>query len=223
MELDPERMLIELSEGKQLDPDALAEMVSCLESIDAVALGRLPSVDQVYSYLVVLGKLGNREYRRILERYLEAEDCLTVSLILDTLCTDWGLTDEYLEHVLKFALRVTWDEDSDVQESAIKILGEYLAENFDPSQPAKMKHYRVLELLYSIFLDDTAGDYTRQVAYCALLRSMQVPLEQLPGECTILELSEDSTDLDQEVLARCREILSEPPRESPPAGKRDRG
>lgn len=209
MELDAEQLLAEISDGKEIADEQIRHIVECLESVETEELVRMPSIDELYSYLLVIGKLKRFEHRAILERYLDATDVLTVSRVLETLCLDWGQTEEYLERVINFALGVGWDSDDDVRLSAIRVLGEYVEGSCRTEQAQQLKaaHRQVVELLIGIFEDQDADSWTRQAAYAALCRAAGIDWEELPGECVALDLAEGSEDIRWDLLAQCRKSL----------------
>ncbi len=207
-------MLLALSEGGALAENELREVLAVLESAESKDFACGPSVDDVYECLLVLGKTKLSQYRRIIEKFLEAEDALTVALVLETLCLRWELTAEYLEQVISFALGAPWDKDEDVRQTALKILGEYMYANrreaaLVPAALPKSKLHllHVLDLLRSVFADEEAQQWTRQSAYYALCRAAGRNWDELPPECKALDLSAESADLDQDVLRYVAELL----------------
>jgi hypothetical protein len=213
--MDTEKMLFTLSEGKPLLAEEIAEVTELLEGSEGIAGGRGFSVDDVYSCLLVVGRGKLFDYRHVVEQYLQAEDALTVALVLEMLCLDWGFVEEYLEQVISFALGVPWDEDEDVRQTALKILGEYLfasepsrrdkAEAQDEIKLARRRH--VLDLLVCVFQDEAAEQWTRQASYYALCRAYGKKWEEIPPECVMLDLKIGSADLDQKVLDYVAQFL----------------
>ena len=220
MDLDAEKLLVDISDGKEIPEEHISYVVDCLNAVDTTDLGRVPSIDAVYAYLVVIGKLRRFEHRPILERYLDANDVLTVSQVLETLCLDWGGTAEYLERVFNFALGVGWDYDDDVRLSAIRILGEFIAasgakaSSQRPAQEIGDSHLQVFELLLGVFDDKDAESWTRQQAYFSLCRGLGKQWSELPGECVNLDLSAGSEDVDWQLIDQCRELLNSSSSES---------
>ncbi|MCB0322044.1 MAG: hypothetical protein KDD69_00680 [Bdellovibrionales bacterium] len=200
---DPEKLLLRLSDGDGLSREEIDEIVELLRQLESEDIGRKLSVDDVYSYLVVLGRAEQKQYRHVIEKFLDVRDALTVALVLETLCLRWDCTDEYLERVVSFALGVAWDEDQDVQQAAIKILGEFLHTAIGVDATALGDRQReVLELLLNLLRDDSLEHWTRQSSYFALCRAAGKDWEELPNDCVLLDLTEGSTDLDHEVLER---------------------
>ena len=206
-QIDPEKMLISINSGQGITDNELKKVATLLESVDENLEGIGLSVDDIYSLLLVIARARAEQYRYLFERFLESKDAFTVSMILETLCLDWGYTEEYLERILNFALSVSWDEEDDVQLMAVKILGEYLhselhikknkgTENKDLSKWVQP----VMELLYGVFCDGNAQNWVRQGAYYALCRAYGRQWAELPGECAVLELVEGSVDIDWGML-----------------------
>ncbi len=216
--IDPEKLLLRISQGEELSSEEVAEITEVFRSLEIEDIGRSRSVDEVYSFLVVVGRARLIELQHLIEKSLDVRDALTVALVLETLCLEWEKTGEYLERVINFALGVAWDEDQDVQQVAIKILGEYL-QQFLPailSQDVKSlsaSQHRVLDLLMSIFEDESLESWTRQSAYYSLCRSYGKDWEVIPSECVQLEFSHDSKDVEWGMIDELKELLSQPPLE----------
>ncbi len=209
--MDPEKLLLQISNGKTLSPEEVEELIHLLEGA-AVGdeLRRDISLDDVYSYLVVLGRAKCTRARHVLERYLEMRDPLTVALVLEVLCLEWGFTEEFLERVVNFAVGVAWDYDEDVKQTALKILGEYLLtslrsrkENDGAMLP---REQRVIDLLFTTFDDQAGKIWCRQAAYFALCRAGGLSWEELPGECTSLDFSSRKGEVRYDVLDRLRAL-----------------
>ncbi len=214
--IDPEKLLVQLSDKGTLDPEIIDHIAELLKEDSTEGKPRGLSVDDRYSYLVVLRKAGAVQHRRVLEFYLDTQDPLTAALVLETLALDWGLVDEYLERVLDFALGVSWDEDQDVQQSAIKILGEFLfsslpessLESPDDSSLDKSQA-RVMSLLLSLFQDDHCEHWVRQAAYFSICRAAKTEWESLPPECAQLNFDSGSSDIDQKILQICQTLVAQ--------------
>lgn len=208
---DPEKLLLDINEGKTLSAGELSTIAAVLVDQSKKILTRDFSVDDVYSYLLVLGRAKCFEYGHVLESFLDVEDPLTVALVLEILCLDWGKSEEYLERVINFALGASWDEDEDVRQTALKILGEYLYEKLPKQQKGDVPTVirQVLELLYSTFCDEDAEQWSRKSAYTALCRARKKKPEQLPAECSLLSFEPQSPDIDWEVIRQIEDFLSE--------------
>jgi hypothetical protein len=211
--LDPEEQLVKLNSGGRLDETELDEVLALLESTDVQELGRKLSADDIYSLLLVIGRTKDTRYRGLLERYLDAKDALTVSLVLEILCLQWGPIEECLEWLLDFALGSAWDDEDDVRQTALRILGDYLCRELPKNAvPAKTKKkdpraLKVLGLVVSIFEDDTLERATRQAAYYSLLRASGISWENVPSEFARLDLNPGSKDIDWELLSRLKNML----------------
>ncbi len=208
--IDPERLLFRLNSGEQLKAEELEAVVTMLQSVEDPNQIRALSIDDIYSLLLVIGRARSYEHRHLLETHLESKDPATVSLVLDILCNSWQLTAEYLERLLSFSLGVSWDTDEDVRQTAIRALGEYL---FDAQTNPDFKIFsapqrRVLELLLGIFEDSSVDQWSRQITYFALCRAARLDWEQIPSECSRLNLEDDSEEIDREMLARLKKELA---------------
>lgn len=213
---DAEELLLKIHSGRKLKPAELEEVVYLLETTQLHELGRKLSVDDVYALLLVLGKTKERRYRPMLEKYLDAQDALTVSQVLETLCLEWGPIEEYVERLLIFALGNSWDEDGDVQAQALKILGEHLYDvlgkkrgKVDPQHKSSSRPAQIVSLLLGVLRDENAERAVRQSAYFSLCRAYGKPWEEIPSEFARLDLSPDSEDLDREVLGFLERFVAE--------------
>src|SRR5690348_10526992 len=59
-----------------------------------------PDTDR-YILLYLLGRGGNASYKLVVEPYLEGPDDMLARLALWVLCWYWGLTSEYVDHVIR--------------------------------------------------------------------------------------------------------------------------
>ncbi len=208
VEMDPERLLLKLSSGKRLTAAEVAGVVELLESASEES-----GLDDSYSCLLIVGRAGLKEHRRLVERYLDTKDPLTVSLALEILCLQWHATEDYLERALDFALGVSWDTDDDVRGMSLRVLGEYLRESWDGHIPESCsdKQLKVLGLVLSVFEDEALDPLVRQSAYNSLCRAAGKEWEELPSECVLLNFESGSTDVDWPMIERLRQLsLSSP-------------
>lgn len=206
--MDPEKLLVKVSLGKKLAPEELENILQAFDELWADKFSRLGAVDDAYNLVHLLSRAGDAQHAYLIERCLEAKDPLLVSLTLETLCLTWGLGAAYLERVMSFALGESWDYDEDVRHVAIKILGEYLREQF--SRDAKVEKAanwynqivgQALELLFSILNEEKTERLTRQSAYRALARAAGKSWEELPSELAHLDFSGEKKNLDEKMLA----------------------
>ena len=206
--MDPEKLLVKISLGKKLSEKELDDLRDALERIELKHLGKAGLMDQAYALVHLISKAGLKQFAYLIEPYLEAKDSLLVALVLETLCLQWKEREGYIERVIDFALGSGWDEDEDVRETALKILGEYLRETLPASggRPAE-KPRRVLELLLSTVQDSEVSDACRQSAYSALSRAAGKEWEELPSEYAALDFGPESKDLDQPMLHKLSETL----------------
>lgn len=205
-EASAESLLIKVNSGEALTDAEREHVERMLGLYFADDVIRKPCIDDVYSYLLVLGRGHATAARKIVEKFLDEKDPYTIALVLETLCLDWRETESYLERVIQFALGVSWDEDEDARQVALKVLGEYLAERI--GEQALTKHEAsVLELLLGIFSDPVTDDWTRQLAYFSLLRAAGKREEDLPSSCRMLKLGEGSQEVDWDAIIFLREKL----------------
>ena len=216
--LDPDRLLLKLSDGKPLTDDELGQIKQILQGFNPRDRHCPYSQDDIYSLVKVIGKAGLRELRQVITGLLDFDDPLTISLVLEIVCLAWDGTEEYLERLLNFALGTAWDEDFDVRHTAIKVLGEHMRGILAPalgSQPKGKKkvtpaphHLHVLHLLIHIFEDGADDIWSRQVSYYALLRAAGAEWEELPAEGVVLDLAPGSKDIDNEKVQLLKSLVS---------------
>ena len=208
--MDPEKLLLRISSGEPLTQSEKKEIVELLESFHNAGQTRGLSLDEAYSFLLVIGRSHVYEYRPLIEKFLDCRDPLTVALVLEILCLEWRETAQYLERILHFALGAVWDDEDDVRHTALKILGEYLFSVYgDNKQHEKFsvsgeKEKQVLELLLSIFSDNEAETWTRHVAYRALCRAYGKDWEQIPSECQQLDFRPESREIDWKMIEQIK-------------------
>lgn len=226
---DTEHLLAKIHEGRSVNESELSHIARLLMSTKENATQKL-SVDDIYSLLSLLGATKSKKHRHLLEYYLDSDDCLTVSLVLETLCLKWEETGEYLERVIHFALGVSWDLEQDVQQTALKIVGEYLydqrhafADRLAAKQTTKRPLVKLFELLLSVFHDQKNDRFVRQTAYFSLCRATGKPWEEIPSECAVLDLTANSTDIDQTIIKTVENLISTySPSSSPPSSSPSR-
>jgi hypothetical protein len=215
---DPDQLLSKLANGKSLEAEEETQIVELLQAWGRGDSARERTLDDLYAYLVVINKANLVQHHRVLERFLDAKDALTVSFVLETLCLDWNLSAEYLERAVSFSIGAPWDSEGDAREQALKILGEHLRSQ---SLCEKVKkgaisesQERVLALLLATVEDCDNDNWVRQAAYFAICRAMGREWSELPPECSLLQFdSEDSGSddphLDKELLEKVRNICSD--------------
>lgn len=219
VEMDPERLLLKLSSGKRLTAAEIRAVVDLLEGASEES-----GLDDSYACLLIIGRAELKEHRRLVERYLEMKDPLTVSLALEILCLQWLTTEDYLERALDFALGVSWDVDDDVRGMSLRVLGEYLRSNWNGVVPSGCsdKQIKVLGLVLSVFDDDGLDPLVRQAAYNALCRAGGKEWEALPSECVLLDLAAGSSDVDWTLMDKLRQLsLSSPESPAPSSSSRN--
>lgn len=206
MGIDSDKLLEELADGGGLDQDVEHKLILMIEEAVHGKSGRQASVDDVYGYVLVLGKAKSTKAIRAFNLLIDNwRDSLTVSRVIEILCLEWDKFEDYLERVISFAVGVSWDEDEDVKQSAIRILGEYLANNIccDEEHTEALStrsslsgdQREVVLFLLRTFYDTSHESWTRQTAYTALLRASGVAEQDLPNDCVLLNFAPDSSDI----------------------------
>lgn len=177
--LDAERILFKVREGKKLSSGEVRSISKILESFSNIDRVGGPSLDEVYIWLLVLREGNVRRARYLLERFLEIPDPITVSLVLEVLCGQWGFLEDYFERVVQYALGVAWDYECDVQNTALKILGESLTQfKVGKAPEIRGREHQVLELLRATALDSELDRSVRSTAYQALCRGTGEEIEE---------------------------------------------
>ena len=217
--MDPEKLLLSINSGKGIKDDDLEEIAHILQLIEAdEKVAKRVSWDDRYNMILVVGRANAQQYRNLLEGYLDSSyDPLTVALVLEILCVEWGGTDDYLERVLTFALGVSWDEDDDVRLIAVKIIGEFIRrrlrevrrDQVDAAKELPPVLARSIELLLSLFDDTELPPWTLQGIYFALSRAAGRSWDEIPSECAALDLTEESEDIDREMLQGLQQLVSD--------------
>lgn len=193
--MDVEKLLLNINSGKDLCQKEVDEVAAFLEAIhtDERLSSRL-SLDDIYELILVLGRARARQYRHLIERYLESKDPTTVTLVLEILCLHWKEHESYLERLINFSLGVVWDTEGDVRIAALQLLGEYLRARIYTKREADLPRLEipenernqvchVIDLLLQLF-DDADEDYAiRHAAYAAMLAGAGVNRDALPTEC----------------------------------------
>ena len=207
-------MLLKIHSGKKLEPEEIAEVSDYLNAV-SVESCNAGCLEQSYSCLLVLGKAKHYSSRSLFEKFLDIADPLTVSLVLDTLCLEWGGADHYIENLLKFSFGVSWDYDEDVRETAIKILGEYVREAVlislkeiekdEDSMSLSSRHLQVLDHLLKIFSDERQNEWIRRRAYVSLCRVYGREWEDVPSDCESFDLEKNA---EQVVVDYCKRLVS---------------
>ena len=124
--------------------------------------------DDIYTLLRILGKSGNKQYRKLVEEFLYYPTFPMVSSIaLRTLCTYWGYAQDYLNELKVFIKGVEWD-DGQVRLIAISTTGEFLR-----NHPEK----ELLQLLIDSLIvenkeENESIELYRDAAYEALARAV---------------------------------------------------
>lgn len=210
--MEAEELLLRVNSGEALSERELREVAEQLELVDSPEIIRKPSYDDAYSLLLVLSRARAKQYRHIVERFLNSEDSITVSLVLETLCLDWQETEAYLERVVHFALGDSADGEDDIRQTSIRILGEYLAETRlattrELAARAEDRRRQILMLLLSYVEDDMTDTVTRTASYRALLRAAGFKDLDIPSPFSQLDFAQNSEDIRWDIVSEFRAEL----------------
>ena len=217
-EVEPSEILAILSSGESVSDGETEELV---ERLSQALTSENPDdwdFDEIYEICLVLGRLRAKSAVPLLERLLDAQEPMTLSLVLHILCVDWGLCEYYLERVLTFAVGAVWDEEHDVQEKAIEILGSYVKRKNSEQPQGKPSGLilRVLDLLWQLFISGEEPTVVRVSAYSSILgifsraanlpsfRELTTIVRSLPEISSVESLPET---LDRESLNKLRKLL----------------
>ena len=102
VQIDPEELLHRLSAGKAISAGERSEVCRCLGQLQ-IASPATTSFDELYSLILVAKKAQITESKPLIEYFLDCQEPQTVGLALETLCDEWGLLEEYREHLLRFS------------------------------------------------------------------------------------------------------------------------
>jgi hypothetical protein len=152
-----------------------------LDEVAARLERREPSGD-LHEQLLVIMFGGDARYRRAVEPYLDFQPNLEIARsALETLCTYWHLTADYVDWVVWFGKGVEWDLDwsiAVVRPLALAIAGRHLAYK---------KSRRLLELLIGVSEDGTEQQINREYAASALLEASGVPPHKAPDQLPLTD------------------------------------
>lgn len=200
MQFDPEQLLLAINQGQDPDPEKIEELLACLSIHQS---NPCLSADDIYSYLAVALKLKNPGYLDLIDSYLNQNDPLLSSLILESLCLEWNKGAEYLEIVCKVIKGCDWDIEEDAQLSAIKIAGNLIRDKLDTNIEAKQK---LIVELFELFDSKSSDPFIRQSCYRALLCAAGCVRENIPNEFRNVDLSTNSTEVHWQLLNKLREF-----------------
>lgn len=214
------KLLIKINSGNTPDKDELREVVEYLELVQSDPRSSAQvSFDDVFESVLVLGRSGAKEYRNLIEYYLESKDPTTVSLVLEILCLYWREAEEYLERLLHFALGAPWDSEGDVRLCSIKILGEYLRSKFQGKLLCQggltriceisQRDTEVVRLMLSIFEDDNADSFLRTQSYISMCRAVGKSWEETPSENIRINFEDELAPIDWELVVALRDVISQ--------------
>lgn len=153
------------------------------QQLDEIAgrLERRELSSDLLEKLLVMMFGGDARYRRAVEPYLDFQANLQIPrFALETLCTYWYLTADYVDWLIWFGKGVEWDFkwNPTVRPLALSIAGRHLAYK---------KSRRLLELLIAVSEDETEQRKNREEAASALLEASGVPPHKVPFELPLTD------------------------------------
>ena len=87
---------------------------------------------KLYTLIHILGRAKALKYKNLVESFLNyPDDPLVSQIALESLCSYWELTKDYIDELTAFLKGVDWDDFDDVRLHAISISGEYLRSSFN--------------------------------------------------------------------------------------------
>src|SRR5262245_19268792 len=147
----------------------------------AASLERGEPSGDLHERLLVLMFGGDARYRLAIEPYLDFHADLEIARsALETLCSYWYLTADYLDWLVWYGKGVEWDFkwSPTVRPLALSIAGRHLAYK---------KSRRLLELLIAVSEDETEQQKNREEAASALLEASGVPPHKVPFELPLTD------------------------------------
>lgn len=119
-------LLEQVKAGDKLPPETVDAVAATVEHEETSDRDR-------YTGLHILGLAQARQYRSLLERFLEdPDDPMLARIALLGLARYWNEADAYLDHVTQAVDGQEWDYLGDVQLTAISIAGDYLSDHDSP-------------------------------------------------------------------------------------------
>ncbi|ADB30583.1 hypothetical protein Kfla_1482 [Kribbella flavida DSM 17836] len=145
--------------------------------VDAVAerLRRGAVDESTYDLLYVVSRARATRHQELVASFLDcADDPMLARLALQTLCSFWGLSAQYLDFIKRFVAGVDWDHFEDVRQVALSAAGEYLRENTD---------CELFRGVHGACVDSSSGSVGQRIALEALARALGKPMaESLDGK-----------------------------------------
>ncbi|MEO3865083.1 HEAT repeat domain-containing protein [Rheinheimera fenheensis] len=151
----------------------------------------------LYTLIHAIGKAELKQYKGELESFLDyPNDPLISAITVRVLCGFWGLTDQYIDTIVKLLKGVDWDEDEDVKLEALSIIGNYLIKNRSP---------KIIKLILEIFENEENFNAVRSAAYCSLGRAFGKSWDELPAASKPMNFD---TDVDSSIIEQAKGIVS---------------
>jgi hypothetical protein len=147
----------------------------------AARLERRALTSDLHEKLLVMMFGGDARYRRAVEPYLDFQANLEIARsALETLCSYWYLTADYVDWLVWFGKGVEWDFNwsPTVRPLALSIAGRHLSYK---------KSRRLLALLITVSEDETEQQKNREEAASALLEASGVPPHKVPFELPLTD------------------------------------
>lgn len=159
----------------------------------------------LYTLIHILGRAEAIKYKKLIEPFLYYPSNPNIAKItLQSLCTYWDLTAEYLDDVKMFIQGVEWDDLDDVRIVAISIAGEFLR---------KTPNKELLALLVDVFEGNNDeikpaenAALIQSCAYSAIARAMGKDYNQIPGSAFIEKQLQKGT-LDLSIIQQAKQLI----------------
>ena len=121
--MDPNKLIKKVTIEENINEQDLNKSIGLLKNhcSEQQKNSRL-SLDDVYTILLLIEKCDAKQYRHLVEYFLDSKDSETVSLCLNILCIKWGRIIDYFEQLINFSLGLGWDEEEDLKVTALDIL-----------------------------------------------------------------------------------------------------
>ncbi len=156
---------------------------------------RAPQISRV-TLLHILSQMHDLTYLKLVEQFLQSkEDPMLTRLALKILCSEWGLTQHYVDQVLAFMRPVPWDEAGYIRQIAISIAGEHLRRH--RSAP-------LLQELVRIFAEAEPQELILEDTYFALARAVGHEWSEIPSAARPVDIA---TQADPAVIAMAKQRL----------------
>lgn len=155
-EIDCESLLIGLSKGISLNENDITSIINFIQYSQKLPKHK-NSFEDLFAVLTVLCKNNDPSLSYIVIQFLNFQDCIIVSLALETLICKWQCYTELHERVTQFALGVPWDYDQDLRICALSCILHILSSKTPIADSSYSDLYA--SLAKEILKDPTTDEY----------------------------------------------------------------